>query len=157
MITQSGFDGGPVMIEIEELNVNNWLKVMELKVSKEQKDLFPIPNVYWIGISRYEEGTTLYAIKNDETFVGLVGLGYDEDGVSGYINPLMIDEKHQGKGYSRDAMILVIQKLKNDYMVPEIHIGHRKDNYVAGKLYESLGFTIVDEDENDYYRKLNLK
>ncbi|MGN0329135.1 MAG: GNAT family N-acetyltransferase [Lachnospira sp.] len=145
------------MIEIEELNVNNWLKTTELKVSKEQKDIFPIPNVYWIGISRYEEGTTLYAIKNDDMIVGMVGIGYDEDGVSGYINPLMIDEKHQGKGYSRDAMILAIEKLKNDYGVPEIHIGHRKDNFIAGKLYESLGFTIVDEDEKDYFRKLDLK
>lgn len=145
------------MIALEELNVDNWLKAVELNVSKEQKELFPIPNVYWIGISRYEEGTTLYAIKNDEIFVGLVGVGYDEDGVSGYINPLMIDEKYQGKGYSRDAMILAIEKLKKDYGVPEIHIGHRKDNLIAGKLYESLGFTIVDEDENDYFRKLDLK
>lgn len=145
------------MIELEELNVDNWLKVTELKVSKEQKSIFPISNIYWIGISRYEEKTTLYAIKNDETFVGLVGLGYDEDGVSGYINPLMIDENHQGKGYSREAMLLSIDKLKKDYKVSEIHIGHRKEDYIAGKLYESLGFTIVDEDENDYFRKLDLK
>ncbi len=145
------------MIALEELNVDNWLKAVELNVSKEQKELFPIPNVYWIGISRYEEGTTLYAIKNDEIFVGLIGVGYDEDGVSGYINPLMIDEKYQGKGYSRDAMILAIEKLKKDYGVPEIHIGHRKGNLIAGKLYESLGFTIVDEDENDYFRKLDLE
>lgn len=144
------------MIQLEELNVDNWLKATELKVSKEQKAFFPIPNVYWIGISRYEEGTTLYAIKNDEVFVGLVGLGYDEDGVSGYINPLMIDEKYQGKGYSKDAMKLVIEKLKNDYGVHEIHIGHQKENNIAGKLYESLGFTIFDEDEKDYFRRLYI-
>lgn len=145
------------MIMLEELNVENWLKVMELTVSEEQKDIFPIANVYWVGISRYEEKTTLYAIKNDELYVGMVGIGYDEDGVSGYINPLMIDEKHQGKGYSKEAMILAIEKLKNEYMVSEIHIGHRKNNMKADKLYESLGFTIVDEDEMDYFRKLDLK
>lgn len=82
------------MIILEELNVDNWLETMELSVSEEQKNVFPIPNVYWVGISRYEEKTTLYAIKNDETIVGLIGIGYDEDGVSGYINPLMIDEKY---------------------------------------------------------------
>ena len=69
----------------------------------------------------------------------------------------MIDEKHQGKGYSKEAMILAIEKLENEYMVSEIHIGHRKNNVKAGKLYESLDFTIVDEDEMDYFRKLNLK
>ena len=144
------------MIMLEELNVDNWLKVMELTVSEEQKDIFPIANVYWVGISRYEEKTTLYAIKNDELYVEMVGIGYDEDGVSGYINPMMIDEKHQGKGYSKEAMILAIDKLKNEYKVSEIHLGHRKNNMKAGKLYESLGFIIVDEDEIDYFRKLDL-
>lgn len=144
------------MIMLEELNVDNWLKVMELTVSEEQKDIFPIANVYWVGISRYEEKTTLYAIKNDELYVGMVGIGYDEDGVSGYINPMMIDEKHQGKGYSKEAMLLAIEKLKSEYKVSEIHLGHRKNNMKAGKLYESLGFIIIDEDEMDYFRKLDL-
>ena len=144
------------MIRLEELNVDNWLKVMELTVSEEQKVIFPISNVYWVGISRYEEKTTLYAIKNDELYVGMVGIGYDEDGVSGYINPMMIDEKHQGKGYSKEAMLLAIEKLKSEYKVSEIHLGHRKNNMKAGKLYESLGFIIIDEDEMDYFRKLDL-
>lgn len=144
------------MIELEELNVDNWLETMQLSVSKEQKDIFPISNVYWIGISRYEEKTTLYAIKNNEIIVGLIGIGFDEDGISGYINPLMIDEKYQGNGYSRHAVKLAIEKLKKDYNVSEIHLGHRKTNTVAGKLYESLGFIIIDEDETDYFRKLNL-
>ena len=144
------------MIILEELNVDNWLETMELSVSEEQKNVFPIPNVYWVGISRYEEKTTLYAIKNDETVVGLIGIGYDEDGVSGYINPLMIDEKYQGNGYSKAAMKSAIEKLKNDYKVSEIHIGHRKTNAAAGKLYESLGFVIFDEDETDYFRSLDL-
>ena len=144
------------MIILEELNVENWLETMEISVSEEQKNVFPIPNVYWVGISRYEEKTTLYAIKNDETIVGLIGIGYDEDGVSGYINPLMIDEKYQGNGYSKAAMKSAIEKLKNDYKVSEIHIGHRKTNVAAGKLYESLGFVIFDEDETDYFRSLDL-
>ena len=144
------------MIMLEELNVDNWLKVMELTVSEEQTDIFPISNVYWVGISRYEEKTTLYAIKNDELYVGMVGIGYDEDGVSGYINPMMIDEKYQGKGYSKEAMLLSIEKLKSEYKVSEIHLGHRKNNMKAGKLYESLGFIIIDEDEMDYFRKLDL-
>ena len=44
------FDGGEIMIQLEELNVDNWLKATELEVSTEQKAFFPIPNVYWIGI-----------------------------------------------------------------------------------------------------------
>lgn len=67
------------MVQLIKLNDKNWLEAMKLSVSDKQKEFFPIPNVYWIGISRYEEHTTLYAIMFDETIVGLVGLGYDEE------------------------------------------------------------------------------
>lgn len=139
-------------IQLRELNNDNWLETANLSVSEKQKENFPIPNVYWIGISRYEEHTTLYAIMFDETIVGLIGLGYDEDGVSGYINPLMIDEKYQGNHYAEQAMTIAIGILTNEYNVTRINLGHRKTNIAAGKLYEKLGFEIVGEDEQDYFR-----
>ena len=144
------------MIRLEKLNIGNWLEVVNLSVSKEQMEVFPIPNVYWLGISQFEEYTTLYAIVCDNINVGLIGLGYDEDGVSGFINPLMIDAKYQGHGYSKEGLKLAINILKNEYHVPEIHIGHRKENITAGKLYQTMGFEIVDEDEQDYFRNLKL-
>lgn len=144
------------MIQLEELNVDNWLTVCDLSVTEEQKEVFPIPNVYWIGISRYEENTTLFAIKDEEEYVGLVGCGYDEDGISGYINPLMIDRKFQGRGYSKEALRLIIDYLSKQLKVTVIHLGHRKNNKAASALYESLGFVIVDEDEQDYYRELQI-
>ena len=139
-------------INLIELNSDNWLETANLSVSEQQKENFPIPNIYWIGISRYEEHTTLYAIMLDDIIVGLIGLGYDEDGVSGFINPLMIDEKYQGNHYAKDAMHIAIDILQNQYDVGEIHLGHRKTNTTAAKLYEQLGFQIVGEDEQDYFR-----
>ena len=139
-------------INLIELNSDNWLETANLSVSEQQKENFPIPNIYWIGISRYEEHTTLYAIMLDDNIVGLIGLGYDEDGVSGFINPLMIDEKYQGNHYAKDAMHIAIDILQNQYDVGEIHLGHRKTNTTAAKLYEQLGFQIVGEDEQDYFR-----
>lgn len=144
------------MIKLEKLDMNNWLETVNLSVSKKQKEIFEIPNVYWIGISRYEEHTTLFSITLDDKPIGLVGLGYDEDGVSGYINPLMIDEKYQGNGYSKSALIKAIEYLKNNLKVTEIHLGHRKNNIAASKLYEKLGFKIVGEDNQDYFRSLKL-
>ena len=143
-------------IYLSEINNENWLETVNLSVSEKQKEIFPIPNIYWIGISRYEEHTTLYAIMLDDNIVGLIGLGYDEDGVSGFINPLMIDEKYQGNHYAKDAMHISIDILQNQYNVTEIHLGHRKTNTAAAKLYEQLGFQIVGEDEQDYFRVKGL-
>lgn len=143
-------------IYLSELNKDNWLETANLSVSEQQKDIFPIPNIYWLGISRYEENTTLYAIMLDEIIVGLMGLGYDEDGISGFINPLMIDEKYQGKHYAEQAMAIAIDILMNNYNVTRINLGHRKTNIAAGKLYEKLGFEIIGEDEQDYFRTKSL-
>lgn len=141
---------------LEPLNVNNWLKICDLSVSDAQKSFFPVPNVYWIGISRYEEMSELFAIKVDEVYVGLIGGGYDEDGITGYINPLMIDQYHQGNGYSKQALLLMIEYLRNNLNVNRININHCKTNVVAGKIYESLGFLVYGENEKEYLRKLEI-
>jgi len=142
---------------LRELDSDNWLEIMKLSVSEEQKKTFPIPNVYWLGISRYEEHTTLYAIMCDDKNIGLIGIGYDEDGTSGFINPFMIDERYQGFGFSKIALSIAIDKLKYEYRVSEIHIGHRKENSIAGKIYEEFNFVVVGADEQDYFRSLSLE
>jgi len=141
---------------LEPLDVNNWLKICDLTVSKRQKKIFPIANVYWIGISRYEEKTELFAVKAGEDYVGLIGCGYDEDCVTGHINPVMIDKRHQGKGCGRQAMLLMIVYLRKHLRVTKINICHRNANTAAARLYESLGFRVTGEDKTGCRRQLDL-
>ena len=143
-------------VTLEALDVNNWLKVCDLSVSEEQKATFPIPNVYWIGISRYEEGTELFAIKAGNEYVGLVGGGYDEDGVTGYINPLMIDHRHQKNNYAKSALKLIIKYLHDNLNVDKINVNHRKNNVIAGKIYDSLGFFVYSETDDEYQRQMTF-
>lgn len=143
-------------VYLEILNEHNWLQICDLSVSLEQKEFFPIPNVYWIGISRYEEHTELFAIKYKDEYIGLIGAGYDGDGVSGFINPFMIDEKHQKKGYALSAIRLITEYLIDNLHVIKINISHRKVNVVAGQIYERLGFVIKGEDEINYLRCLEI-
>ena len=144
-------------ISIEPLDVNNWLKVSKLSVSDEQKKVFPVTNVYWIGISRYDEHTELFAIKQGSDYVGLIGCGYDEDGISGYINPLMVDKVYQRQGIAESAVRLIITHLSESYKVKEIHLGHRKANTPASILYQKLGFKIIKETDTEYLRSLKLE
>lgn len=143
-------------ISIETLDVNNWLKICELSVSEEQKQVFPISNVYWIGISRYEEHSELFAIKQDDTYVGLIGGGLDEDGISGYINPLMIDEKFQRQGIAEKAIRLMTEYLIRKYHVPCIHISHQKTNLLASHLYEKLGFAVYSQFDTEICRSYTV-
>jgi Acetyltransferases len=143
-------------ITLEPLDSNNWLKVCELSVSEEQKQVFTVPNVYWIGISRYEEHTDLFAIKCGEEYAGLIGGGLDEDGISGYINPLMIDERYQRQGIAAAAMRLMMDELIGKYHVPCIHINHRKENHAAARLYERFGFLVYSETEKELCRSYRV-
>jgi len=143
-------------VVLEALDVNNWLKICDLSVSDKQKDFFPISNVYWIGISRYEEKTELFAIKVNDEYIGLIGGGFDEDGITGYLNPLMIDHRYQGNGYGKQAVKLMIKYLKDKLNVTKINLGHRKNNISAEKLYESLGFKTIKDLGDQWYKQLDL-
>lgn len=139
-------------ISLERLDAANWYEACQLRVGEEQTEVFPISNVHWIGISRYEEGTTLYAIKRGGEIVGLIGGGLDEDGVSGFINPLMIDRRYQRQGIASAAMRRMMEQLIRSERVPRIRLGHRKENLAAGRLYDSLGFRVESETEGEVIR-----
>lgn len=147
---------GEMKIAIEPLHVNNWLRICELSVSDEQKQIFTVPNVYWIGISRYEEHSELFAIKRGDEYAGLIGGGLDEDGISGYINPLMVDERFQRQGIAAEALRLMMNYLIRKHHVPCIHINHHKENHTAGRLYERLGFCVYSETENEFQRSYTV-
>ncbi|WP_322734948.1 GNAT family N-acetyltransferase [Nostoc sp. DedQUE12b] len=62
----------------------------------------------------------------------------------GFIMRLMIDYKYQRQGYGRATMIEVIRRLK---LCPDVEIiatSYRKENEIAAKLYQSLGFRQWD-------------
>ena len=48
--------------------------------------------------------------------------------------------------------LIILKFMKKEYGVSKINLGHRKVNIAAARLYEKLGFVIVGEDEQDYFR-----
>ncbi len=62
----------------------------------------------------------------------------------GFIIRLMVDKKYQRQGYGRATMLEVIRRLK---LCPDVEIiatSYRKENEIAAKLYQSLGFRQWD-------------
>ena len=55
-------------VTLEAINVDNWLKICNLSVNDKQKAIFTVPNVYWIGISRYDENAS-YAVGSDTALI----------------------------------------------------------------------------------------
>lgn len=57
----------------------------------------------------------------------------------------MIDKQQQGKGYGKQAMLELIEIVLATYNVKTIYLSIVEGNNVARQLYESIGFTYMNE------------
>lgn len=160
------------MLRLEKINSENIWKVLRLHVSKEQDD-FVASNTQSICeayLSITSNGHAFpFGIFDDETPVGFVMIGYDVDDT--YENPpkvayknyslwrFMIDEKHQRKGYGKEALKLAIDFVRTfpcgeaEYC----YLSYEPENEVAKKLYASFGFVENGEmDEEEIVAVLKL-
>ncbi len=82
------------------------------------------------------------AIRHADELVGMVmfSQSYDPREPIHWIHRLLIDRKHQGRGYGRSAMELVLEYMSALPGCQKIAIGYKLDNTAARTLYLSLGF-----------------
>jgi diamine N-acetyltransferase len=62
----------------------------------------------------------------------------------GFIMRLLIDQRHQRRGYGRATMLEVIRRLRLHPAVELIGTSYRRDNTPAAALYRDLGFVPWD-------------
>lgn len=135
-----------MLMTLKPVTVENWYECSQLRVKAEQLNVFPAPVVYWIAESKYVDDFELRAIYWEEDLVGFIVFCMKPDKDDNYWIPaVMIDEKHQGKGCGKAAMEMLIEFMRNS-KCKRIMIGHRPNNQIAGRLYESLGFKKVSEE-----------
>ena len=146
------------MIELRKITHDNWHAVRNMKIAKGQEK-FVAPNLYslaeaYVDMTNNEKPPMPFAIYSDDELVGFTMMEYcevDEDemlyenyGDTSTYNffRFMIDEKHQGKGLGREAMIKILEFLKTfpQGEVNSISLSYEPTNEVARKLYASLGF-----------------
>ncbi|WNS45438.1 GNAT family N-acetyltransferase [Paenibacillus sp. MMS20-IR301] len=137
-------------ISLQPVTADNWYECTTLQVTPEQLGVFPAPVVYWIAESKYVHEFELRAVYSGDTAAGFIVFCTepDEDG-NYWIPALMIDHRHQGNGYGKQALTRLIQFMSSSYNCTRIMIGHRPDNTAAGSLYEALGFIQVNEEPVD--------
>ena len=134
-------------VHLRKVTRENFRECIGLQVSESQKDsvadniqslaeayvddnLFPLAIYDAAACGHYEQlkapmiGFTMYEIA--------AGVGF--------VTRLMIDRKYQQQGYGKATMVEVIRRLK---LYPEVEViatSYRKENQIAAKLYQSLGF-----------------
>ena len=146
-------------INLRDVTLKNLVECINLSVTEEQKKIFRAPVVNWIAESKFVKEFQLLAIYNENTVVGFaiyLTRHNEKDNHYYWIEAFMIDKNYQQKGYGKEAMIKIIDFLKNKDTYSRIKLGHRPINYTAAVLYESLGFKVTEENDNEVIRCLDI-
>jgi diamine N-acetyltransferase len=137
-------------VTLEEVTADNWEEVVDLELAKGQKDLVA-ENVYSLAESKFNPHAIPRAIYAGRRLVGFIMYEpcVDDDRPHDYlIYRFMIDKKHQGKGYGRDALVRVIESIQESPDWNRITICYMPGNHAARKFYASLGFVETGSDDD---------
>ena len=155
-------------IHLEKVSWENYLKVLKLRVTKEQENYVASNRASLIhAFLALSSETPVYAfaIMNGKTVVGFMQLMYDDDWTAEeredwlnsedykryegkpyyYIWRFMVDKKYQKRGYGREAFRQTLDFIKTfpagkaEYVV----LSYEPANEVGKKLYGSFGFKEV--------------
>ena len=129
------------MLHLVEIDRYNYLSVLDLSVSTEQKG-FVASNQYSLAQAYVQPECVPLALYAENRPVGFAMYGLDEDDHQYWIYRLMIDQRFQGVGYGREAMHLLIDRIRglSDEEHNRVYISFEPENEIAKSLYENLGF-----------------
>lgn len=149
-----------VNINLRSVTENNFDEITELELLKHQED-YLASNAYSIAQASFNpDSFHTRAIYNDDVVIGfLMYVSLHEEGKSGEyaIYRFMVDHRHQGKGYGRRAMELVLDEIRNISDATRILICYSPANPVARNFYSSFGFVETELDEDgEMYAEIRL-
>lgn len=133
------------MLYLNTITKENWLKAISLRVREDQVK-FVASNAVSLAQLNFLDNFHAKGIYHAEEMIGFTLYGIDEDDQEYWMYRLMIDQNHQGKGYGKQAVQLVIddiRKMKKDHH-QTITLSYEPSNEHAKRIYEKMGFVEVD-------------
>lgn len=146
------------MVELREITRSNWLACARLEPAPGQEG-FLAPNVYSIAEWHFEPHYRPRAVCVGDEVVGFLMYCMENDPSDAgtyWLFRLMIDARHQGKGYAWDALRLAIEEMKAAG-ASRIRTMHKPENVTASRLYRRARFVEVGFlDDGDVELELDL-
>ena len=139
--TSLGLESTVSLREITQETVN---AILNLGVTKEQEQ-FVASNAVSIAQAHFSEDAWFRAIYADETPVGFLMLSDQPDKGEYYLWRFMVDAQHQGKGYGRRSLELLIEHVKTRPNANELFLSHVPGPRSPEGFYRKLGFEHTGE------------
>jgi diamine N-acetyltransferase len=134
-------------VTLRPITRDNLWAVVDLKLHPGQEQ-FVADNIDSIANAYVEPTFVPLAVYAGDELVGFAMYGQHPNTGAWWVIRLMIDRKHQGKGYGRAAMEAVIAMMADRVGCEEIVTSFNPANAVALGLYTSLGFQPTGEIED---------
>ena len=131
-------------LNFQPVHKGNWETCVQLQVEESQKG-FVAENWYSIIEASYEDEFYPTCIYEGDTMVGFLMYDRDPDTKRLEVSRFMIDQRHQGKGYGKRALLLLFKRIKEEYGSLDFYTSVEQENEQALRLYESLGFVRTGE------------
>ena len=137
----------------------NWLNDREVNRYLESGGDYTIEKLKNYLIEQEKKQILFWAvqIKDSEEHIGNLKIDpVDQIEKSGEYGILMGEKSQWGKGYAREASLLVIDFCFRTLDFAKITLGVKQDNTAAIKLYQNLGFQIVKRDSENKSLRMEL-
>ena len=95
------------MLEFREIDRHNFRDILKLSTTESQK-FFVATNAYSLSQAYAQPECVPLALYDGDTPVGFTMYGLDVEDTEYWIYRLMIDQRHQSKGYGRQALAMVL-------------------------------------------------
>jgi diamine N-acetyltransferase len=135
-------------MELRDVTSDNWRDVIRIEPREDQRR-FVASVAYYLNLCHYGEDWRPLAIYRDDELVGFAMWAFDTEEESHWIGGLIIGAEHQGKGYGRAAMEVLLDHLAAQPGYREAALSCDPENTVARRLYASLGFVETGERVDD--------
>lgn len=145
-------------MKLVTITKENWLDVLFLTTNKNGMptlcEEYVASNALSMVQAQFEDGWIVKAIENDEKIVGFTMYGFCEKQNYYELCRLMIDTKHQKRGFGTRALKLVLDEMRRIPGCKEVYLSTDPDNIVGKHLYEKVGFISENRkiDNEDLYK-----
>jgi diamine N-acetyltransferase len=140
---------GVPRVTLRPVTPENEAAVRALKVGPDQEQ-FVADNARSLEEGAAEEHAWIRAVYADDVPVGFVMMYIDADEGVYYVWRFMVGAAHQGCGYGRRAMELLIEHVRGQPNAAEILLSHRPGDGGPERFYKKLGYLhtgkVVDEE-----------
>jgi diamine N-acetyltransferase len=134
-------------VTVRPVGAEDWRDVADLRVTEAQRAFVADPARY-LALCAFGGAWQPLSVRLGASVIGFVMWAVDPDDGSCWLGGLLIDRRHQRRGYGRRAVVAALAMLEAQHGHRRFALSYRPDNPAKG-LYAALGFVETGEVEGD--------